>query len=133
MKCIGNGSFGTSSSMWTFENWTRTRSHVVPMRSTPTDVTQLVAAVREAERVDGVMKAIGSGWSYPDVAVAPEVTWAISTDELKKNLTGTDATNPDHVIPFALRDTIRNTPAGAARGGTRHYLHVEAGMKVHDL
>jgi hypothetical protein len=111
--------------MWRYENFSATRSHVVPIRTTPTDVQQIVSAIRAAESVGGVVRAVGSGWSYPDVSIGPEVTWAIRTDELKQVLNGTDPTMPDGVIPFALKDELRLD--------ARHYVHVEAGIKIHDL
>jgi hypothetical protein len=108
--------------MWEFQNWSRTRSHTVPIRFQPTNVRQLVAAVQAAENASGAAKAIGTGWSYPDVAIAPGVRFAIGTDLLFKVLSGTD---PMSLIPFALNDV--------ARADARHLLHVEAGIKIHDL
>ena len=125
MTCAGDGSTGTTTVMWPFENWSRTRSHIVPMRFQPTKVSQLVAIVQAAERISGVVRAVGSGWSYPDVAIAPEVKFAITTDSLSATLNGGDGTLPEKMIPFALND--------AARADATHYIHVQAGIKVHDL
>lgn len=125
MTCPGDGSIGSASIMWAFQNWARTRTHIVPILCQPTSVAQLVAAVQSAERVAGVARAIGSGWSYPDVAIAPGVTLAIGTDSFFNILSGTDPMSPDKLIPFALKD--------AARADARHFIHVEAGIKVHEL
>jgi len=86
MPCTGDGTTGLMAPMWAFENWSRTRRHVVPMRCQPTTVTQLVAAVQAAENASSVAKAVGSGWSYTDVAIGPDVRIGIDTDLLSMSL-----------------------------------------------
>ena len=126
MPCSGTGSPGVSTPMWVFENWSRTRSHTVPLVCRPANIEELVACVQLAENdPQGVVRAIGTGWSYPDVAIAPEVTVAVLTDALNRVLSGTDPTSIDTLIPFALNDENRSTP--------EKYVHVEAGTKVWEL
>jgi len=60
MTCRGDGSTGSTIANWRFENWSRTRAHVVRVRHQPTSVRQLVAAVQAAESAGGGVKAIGS-------------------------------------------------------------------------
>jgi|GEM_PF-2229245 len=125
MTCADDGTFGATTSPWHFENWSRTRAHDVATGARPTRVSHLVAAVVAAEQAGGVVRAIGSGWSYPDAAIAAEVTFAIETDLLDRVLTGTDVTSTATVLPFALSDAVRPE--------ARHYVHVEAGIKIHAL
>jgi hypothetical protein len=127
MSCSGNGSPGTKTHLWVFQNWSRTRTHTVPVAFRPGNVTELVAAVEAAERdPNGVVRAVGTGWSYPDVAIAPEVTAAIQTDDLKNVLSGTDPASMATLLPFALKDV--NRPPSA-----RSFVHVEAGIKLQEL
>jgi hypothetical protein len=125
MTCRGDGSTGSTIANWRFENWSRTRAHVVRVRHQPTNVRQLVAAVQAGESAGGVVKAIGSGWSYPDTAIAAEVTHAIDTEKLTAVLSGTNPASASTLLPFALND--------AARARARYFVHVEAGIKVHAL
>jgi FAD/FMN-containing dehydrogenase len=126
MPCPGTGSLGALTSAWMFQNWSRTRLHAVPVAYRPMSVQELVACVQLAERdPQGVVRAVGTGWSYPDVAIAPEVTVAVQTDALNRVLSGTDPASMGTLIPFALND--------ANRALLQRYVHVEAGIKVWDL
>jgi FAD/FMN-containing dehydrogenase len=125
MTCLGDGSTGDQQRNWRFSNWARTRSIVVPLRLQPLGAQQIAAAVDDIERNGGVLKAIGSGWSYSDAAVAPEVTHLIDNSRLDRLLNGRDASIADAVIPFALNDT--------ARARSRYFVHVETGIKIHAL
>ncbi len=125
MPCEEDGTVGVTTASWQFDNWSRTRSHLVATRAQATRVSHLVAAVVAAEQTGGVVRGLGSGWSYPDTAIAPEVTVAIDTDGLDRILTGTDASSTATLLPFALHD--------AARVDARRYVHVEAGIKIHAL
>lgn len=125
MTCPGSGSRGDLFRSWPFQNWSRTRSHSVPVACMPKDRFELVAAVEAAERDGSVIRAVGSGWSYPDVAIAPEVTVAVRTDMLNRVLSGNDTTSTETLIPFALKEGLRATP--------RNYVHVEAGIKIQVL
>jgi hypothetical protein len=97
----------------------------VPLRTTPLSVEQIVAAVEDVERNGGVIKAIGSGWSYSDAAVTPEVTHLIDTSRLNRVLSGGDSSIVSAVIPFALNET--------SRARSRYFVHVETGIKIHTL
>lgn len=125
MKCPGDRATLLSESQYLFQNYSHTRSHVVPTLFRPTKVTQLVAIVEEAENAAGVVKAIGSGWTFPDAAISAEVTVAINTDSLKTILSGTDETSMAQLIPFALNATSLLKK--------KYFVHVEAGIKIHAL
>jgi FAD/FMN-containing dehydrogenase len=126
MTCSGDGSTGIRRSFWLFRNWARINSFSVPLQVRPTSPAQIVAAVQEVETSGGIIRALGSGWSYSDVALTSEVTHVIDTSALSNILTGTDTTSPSAtLLPFAL-----NTAASARAS---RLVHVEAGIKIHDL
>lgn len=130
MPCSGSGSVGNRTTFWRFRNWARTRAFAVPFHCQPNagenPVTEIVAAVQEAEAARGVLKAVGSGWSYTDVALGPEVTHVLDNSLLTRVLSGSDASSPATAIfPFALRDSLRES--------AQRFVHVEAGIKIHRL
>lgn len=125
MTCPGDGSTGPQQASWLFRNWARTRSIVVPLRTRPTTLEQVVAGVTAAEDAGGVLKAMGSGWSYSDAAVTADVTRVMDTSSLSRVLTGTDPESRDTLLPFALNDRTRPL--------REFHVHVEAGIKIHAL
>ena len=127
MPCSGDGSTGVRTEQWRFENWARTQRVLVPVLFNPEaeKVHQIVAAVREVERVQGTLKAIGSGWAYGGVAVDESTQHVIYTERLNHLLRGSDATDKSHVVPYALLEGLQ------ARA--KYFVHVEAGIKVHEL
>src|SRR5829696_4261545 len=107
-------------------NWARTCVILPPNHITPTSVTELAAAVSAVETGGGVLRAVGSNWSYTEVALTRDVTLVIDASELTRilerigrHLAGRDA------LPFALND--------ASRPNADNLIHVEAGIKIHDL
>ncbi|HEX7025628.1 MAG TPA: D-arabinono-1,4-lactone oxidase [Gammaproteobacteria bacterium] len=122
MPCPGSSS-GSRTIAWLFRNWARTRSFSIPVKLQPTSLEEVVAGVQEVESGGGILKAMGSGWSYTDAAISPEVTHAMDTSSLKLVLSGSDPESRSTLIPFALKDEARG----------RHLVHVEGGIKIHEL
>lgn len=126
MPCIGDGSFGSVSRFNILRNWARTRALTPPNVIRPTSVAQIAAAIRAVEDGGGVVRAVGSNWSYTEVALTNEVTHVIDIAALDNILNGDDATSPAAtLLPFALTDTARENAA--------NLIHVEAGIKIHAL
>ncbi|NYI04565.1 FAD-binding protein [Allostreptomyces psammosilenae] len=96
-----------------FVNWHRNIRRSLPT-ARPTDLAQLVSAVRRAGPRVGVA---GSGWSFTDCAVDAGTRSLIDTSGLGEVLQG--------VLPDALDDQPGRRD--------RHLVHVEAGIKVHEL
>lgn len=133
MTCPGTGP-GIVTNNWLFQNYVRTNPKLVPTVFNPTNVGEVVSAVQAAESAGGFLKAVGSGWSYGDVAVDPTTTHVINTALLKKILSGTGGRSPRplnpkfpaaKLVPYVLKDTLQPTK--------RFYVHVEAGITLWDL
>lgn len=127
MTCSGRGSTGIITENWLFENWARTRRILVPVVFNPTGVAEIVAGVLEVERAKGTLKAMGSQWSYSDVAVDDTTGYVINTMQLKEVLSGSTAMPPIAVLPFALNKDLRK------KSRSKYFVHVEAGIKIHQL
>jgi FAD binding domain/D-arabinono-1,4-lactone oxidase len=125
MPCPGDGSTGSRRSSWLFRNWGRTRSFSIPMQLQPSTVQEIVAGVEEVERTGGILKAIGSGWSYTDAAVTTEVTHVMDTSALSQILNGLDPDSTSSLIPFTLNEESISR--------AQYFIHVEAGIKIHAL
>jgi hypothetical protein len=131
MTCPGNGSRGTETPNWLFQNWARTKRWVVPIVFNPKNVHQVVAGVQKAESDGGTLKAMGSGWSYSDAALDGTTTHVMNTDGLNRVLNQHRVLNQPvakprkAVIPFALKDALQPRQ--------RHFVHVEAGIKLWEL
>ena len=92
MPCPGNGSRGIETPNWLFQNWPRTKRWLVPLVLNPTTLAEVVAGVQKAESDGGMLKAIGSQWSYSDVAVDGTTTHVMNTEKLCNVLNGPVAT-----------------------------------------
>lgn len=126
MPCINDGSVGGRAFFPILRNWSRTRTLVPPNRITPNSVTQIAAAVSAVETGGGVIRAVGSNWSYTEVALTNDVTHVIDISALANILNGDDVTSPSStLLPFALNDV--------ARPNSANLIHVEAGIKIHAL
>jgi len=119
VPCQGDGSTGVRTQSWLFENWARTERRVIPTTYNPTNPKEIVAAVLDAERAGGSLKAVGSGWSYSQVAVDDSTTHVINTN-LLTGLVGAEA-----VLPQALKAGLQPR--------ARYFVEVKAGTKVHEL
>lgn len=131
MPCPGPDP-GVVTTNWLFQRYSGTNPKRVPVTFSPSNVGEVVAGVRAAESVQGLLKAIGTGWSYSDVAVDDTTTHVMQTDLLKNVLSQSGPFKGLHthfpvsaVIPFALKSTLQ------AR--SRYYIHVEAGIKIWEL
>jgi hypothetical protein len=79
----------------------------------PDSLQELVTIVEEAERLGKGVRAVGTSWSNSDVAVSP--AYVVETDRLNGVLTD--------VLSTSLN----------ARAAGRQLVHVEAGIKLHQL
>ena len=126
MACTGTGITGIVETQdWLFENWARTRQIVVPFVFNPRNVAEIVAGVQRVETAKGRLKAIGSQWSYSDVAVDDSTTHVMNTMFLEKILSGGTASPPTSVLPYALKDSLATM--------AKYFVHVEAGIKIYAL
>jgi FAD/FMN-containing dehydrogenase len=125
MPCTGDGSFGAVLRFNILRNWARTRVLTPPNVLVPNSVAQIAAAVRAVDTGGGVLRAVGSNWSYTQVALTPEVTHVVDLSALSSILNGTNPESADTLLPFALTDE--------ARANAANLIHVEAGIKIHAL
>lgn len=103
-------------------------------RYQPSDRGELVAAVIEAAGAGQGLRALGSNWSLSDAGVAPGV---IDTGGLSCHLSA-PFPNPGQPLPpqrfrGAGGDFLRRVCASDARLQGRHFVHVEAGIRLRDL
>jgi hypothetical protein len=126
MACTGTGITGIVETQdWLFENWARTRQIVVPFVFNPRNVAEIVAGVQKVETAKGRLKAVGSQWSYSDVAVDDSTTHVINTEFLDNILSGGTALPPTSVLPYALKGSLSTM--------AKYFVHVEAGIKIYAL
>lgn len=125
MPCTGDGSTGARAPFPILFNWSRQRVNTPPNLLRPTSVSQIAATVAQVEAAGGVLRAIGSNWSYTEVAITREVTHVIDNSALASILNGTDPESSATLLPFALTD--------ASRPNAANLIHVEAGIKIHAL
>lgn len=99
-----------------WNNWSGEQPYVIDRYYQPTSIEELVWVVAQAE-ADGVrLKAVGSGWSFEDIAVSND--WVV-------DLTRLNAVLGDTVInASSLNETWR---------GNDNLVHVEAGITIWDL
>lgn len=102
-------------------------------RYRPADRGELVAAVTRAAAEGRGVRPLGSNWSLSDTGVAQDV---IDTDALSRHLSA-PFPNPGQALPpERLRgggDFLRRACADDVRQRGRHFVHVEAGIKLRDL
>jgi hypothetical protein len=97
-----------------WENWAQTIDvPLVARHCRPTRLDQLVSIVRAAKAAGGTVRAVGSGWSFSDVAKPSANTFFVETDALDALLW-----NVLNLVPSERR---------------RKLVHVEAGIKIHVL
>ena len=77
MPCTGDGSPGSRTAFPLLFNWSRQRVNTPPNLLRPASVAQIAAAVAQVESGGGVLRAVGSNWSYTEVALTREVTHVI--------------------------------------------------------
>lgn len=122
MSC--NRAPGTGPTIFNiFTNWARNVSATPRRLYQPSTLDELVSIVKEAEREQRSVRAIGSGWSFTDVMVTPD--YMVNTDLLNRILseTMTQRQYPGDPVFTAMT-------AGARK---RDLVHVQCGIKIHDL
>jgi len=99
---------------WT--NWAGSQQSNPIKHCHPASEEEVVAVVRTAERLpDARVRAVGSGWSFPDIAVTQGVL--VETNALNSVMT--------HVIDRAVLTESAPDP--------KYLIHVEAGIQVERL
>ena len=122
MSC--NRTFGTGPTTGnSFTNWAQNVSETPLRFYQPSTLDELVSIVREAEREQRSVRAIGSGWSFTDVMVTPD--YMVNTDLLNQTLSET-MTRREYP-----GDPVFNAMTGDAK--KRDLVHVQCGIKIHDL
>jgi hypothetical protein len=84
----------------------------------PTCLEELVAIVKTAAQQNKRARAVGSSWSFSDIAVTPG--YVVETNRLDKLILGP-------VVPNAL------LPAQSTSPDPHHLVHVEAGIQLENL
>jgi hypothetical protein len=100
----------------------------------PQDRGQLVAAVIRTAQRGHSLRAIGSNWSFSAAGVADAI---VDTSALQRFLgppfpAGASALAPDR-IRGSGSDFLARACANAPQAAGRHFVHVEAGIKIRDL
>jgi hypothetical protein len=98
----------TSVSNRPWNNWIGDQFYLVEQYWQPTSLEELVFVVEKATNEGKKLKAVGSGWSYGDVAVSAD--WVVSLAGLTRRLT--------HII---------------GDDAATHLAHFEAGIQIHNL
>lgn len=122
MSC--NRTSGTGPTIFnSFANWAQNVSETPLSFYQPSTLDELVAIVKEAEREQRSVRAIGSGWSFTDVMVTPD--YMVNTDLLNQTLseTMTKQDYPDDPVFNAMTPDAKK----------RNLVHVQCGIKIHDL
>lgn len=111
----GGGLENASKETWT--NWPENHGPIaVAGHCRPGSLDELVTMVKEAEQQGRRVRAVGSSWSTSDIAMTPD--YLVETDYLNSVVIEVLGANP----------SILNDPAAGL-----HLVHVEAGIKIHDL
>lgn len=117
MPCPSTTYSGTQNDNLLWQTWNgRTRGPVGSFFR-PNSLGDLVLKVREAGQQNRNVRAIGSSWSFEEIAYSPD--WMISLERLNRQLT--------HVVPQALTTDWANGANGES------LIHMEAGITVADL
>ncbi len=100
----------------------------------PADKGQLVSAVMSAAQLGLSVRAIGTNWSLSEAGVAAAV---VDTTELNRFI-GQPFPNPGPDLPQqrlrgASSDFLARSCARYARTAGRHFIHIEAGIKIKQL
>jgi hypothetical protein len=100
----------------------------------PQDKPELVAAVVASTRSGRSLRALGSNWSLSAAGVADNV---VDTGALRMFLSQPYPLGVAPLDPSRIRgsgsDFLAKACAGDPRAAGRHYVHVEAGIKIKDL
>ena len=107
-----------------WRNWAGNReTNPIEGHCSPTCLEELVEIVRTAAQQGKRVRAVGSSWSFGDIAVTPG--YVVETNRLNKVLDtvlpAAQIANPTPVVPESI------IPA------PHHFIHVEAGIQLEDL
>ena len=140
MSCIRVSGTGDPTSDTSFSNWAGDIEIHPTSIFQPDSIDRLVAIVKAAETAHLSVHVVGSGWSFNDnfstpgfsTGVGSEPGFLVRTDALNRILSNTmgAATAANPVDPSA-QDPVFVALTGAAKN--RQLVHVEAGIKIHDL
>jgi len=101
---------------------------------TPEDKAQLVKAVTEAAKRGQSLRAIGRNYSFSEVGVADDI---VDTKALQLHLSQPYPASATRLAPERLRDGgsdwLAKVCAGDARAVGHGFVHVEAGIRIHQL
>lgn len=101
-----------------WHNWAdNRRTDPIEGHCYPTCLEELVAIVKTATQQNKRARAVGSSWSFSDIAVTPG--YVVETNKLDKHITT--------VLPKALLPPSDKVPM------PRHLVHVEAGIQLEKL
>jgi FAD binding domain/Abnormal spindle-like microcephaly-assoc'd, ASPM-SPD-2-Hydin len=113
---------GISSTPWA--NWADNRRTPAPKgHCYPTCLEELVAIAKTATQKGHHVRAVGSSWSFSDVAVTDG--YVVETNRLVQFL--------DNVVPRALRSAIVSAMPDGGTIAPSKLIHVEAGIEVDEL
>jgi FAD/FMN-containing dehydrogenase len=96
-----------------WSNWAGNQALTPYRHCHPQSLQDLIMIVQEAEGVGKRVRAVGSSWSFSDVAMTSD--YLVETNQMK------------NVLTTVLSSALNATGAG------RRLVHVEAGIKVKDL
>jgi hypothetical protein len=134
MRCSRISGTGERQDNATFPNWAGDYKFSPSSIFRPVGVDEIVSIVREAARNRATVHALGSGWSFNDnfMAGSGGLSYMIFTGSLNRILSNTmGATSADNAVDPSAGDPVFAALTPAAR--ERKLVHVECGIKVHDL
>ena len=121
-----------------WQNWAANqRTNPITGYCYPTCLEELVAIVRTASQQGKPARAVGSSWSFSDIAMTPG--FVVQTNALNKIL-GTETAEinrlnklPGTVLPMALPPNPLSRIADSLVPPPHHFVHVEAGIQLETL
>jgi len=140
VTCSRTAGTGDPLSDTSFSNWSGDIDITPTSIFQPGSIDELVAIVKEAERRNLSVHAVGSGWSFNDnfatrgfsSGTNGEPGFLIRTDSLSRILSNTMGATASGDSPDpSSGDPVFQALTGAAR--RMRLVHVEAGIKIHDL
>ena len=118
-----------------WNNWAGNReTNPVEGHCRPTCLEELVAIVRTATQQEKRVRAVGSSWSFGDIATTPG--YVVETNRLKKVLDTVSArpgSPRPRWLPAAQIAKIEPIVPEAIIPAPHHFIHVEAGIQLEDL
>lgn len=102
-----------------WNNWFGDQSRIVKEFWLPATLDELVEVVKRATDEGQRLKAVGSSWSYQDIAVSDD--WVVSLENLNKPLTS---------VVGGLNPALLTSLPKPEREGL---VHFEAGIQIYDL